>query len=237
MKYVGISLKTYLSNAQTMSWLQQVATEISVPEGLELTVFPDLLLTAKAREVLPEHITVGLQGIDPFPRGPYTGGISAETAAELGVVYVEIAHAERREKFSESDQDFKLQYQRALHAGLTPWVCVGEDREMGLDEAVDQCKEQLLRIDVQSNVVIAYEPVWAIGAETPAPADYVAEVVRALRIWADGHSLVSAFLYGGSAGRGTYTELAGVVDGLFLGRRGHDVSTLQAVLDEVGMSV
>jgi len=82
-------------------------------------------------------------------------------------------------------------------------------------------------------IVVAYEPVWAIGASAPAPAEYVADVCEHLRVRLESYDGRSRLLYGGSAGPGTYQSLGPVVDGLFLGRFAHDTRALAQVVTEV----
>jgi triosephosphate isomerase len=86
-------------------------------------------------------------------------------------------------------------------------------------------------------VVVAYEPLWAIGADRPAPVPYVLAVSEALRAYLRTHRGGARLIYGGSAGPGLFTDLSGSVDGLFLGRFAHDPSNVAAVLDDIRRSV
>jgi triosephosphate isomerase len=87
-----------------------------------------------------------------------------------------------------------------------------------------------------AELIIAYEPVWAIGAEEPADADHVVGVTKAIRQMAEGRDGLTRILYGGSAGPGTYKMIADSVDGLFLGRFAHDLRNLKQVITEIGGS-
>ena len=120
---------------------------------------------------------------------------------------------------------------------MTPVLCIGEDARMsGADAAsanLDQLAADLEGVPA-GPVVVAYEPVWAIGATEPAPDDHIATVTRALRgaIDADAGRAGSVVIYGGSAGPGLLARLDGAADGLFLGRFAHDPDNLLAVIDE-----
>lgn len=97
----------------------------------------------------------------------------------------------------------------------------------------NQITSVLRALDDDAEIIFAYEPVWAIGAQAPAPPAYVVEVARELRgIWAR-RTARTRLIYGGSAGPGLVESLADAVDGLFLGRFAHDIDNLRAVLAEV----
>ena len=137
----------------------------------------------------------------------------------------------------ETDEVVAAKTRAALRNGLTPVLCIGEsDRQDGADAArvtIAQLGSALADAPA-GPVIVAYEPVWAIGAPEPAPVAHIQAVCTALRGALDflpGRS-GSAVIYGGSAGPGLLTALGASVDGLFLGRFAHDPATLAAVLDE-----
>ena len=116
-----------------------------------------------------------------------------------------------------------------------PLYCVGENKRGAPPEAAQACLAQLetlLDVAAGKEIVVAYEPVWGIGASAPAPAEYVADVCEHLRVRLESYAGRSRLLYGGSAGPGTYQSL-GPVDGLFLGRFAHDTRALAQVVTEV----
>jgi triosephosphate isomerase len=92
----------------------------------------------------------------------------------------------------------------------------------------------LAAVPDEQEVILAYEPVWAIGAAQPADPDHVVNVTNELRRMAAGRKGVTRIVYGGSAGPGTFAKIAEGVDGLFLGRFAHDINNLQKVIQEVG---
>ena len=168
--------------------------------------------------------------------GPWTGEVAPSMLAELGVRLVEIGHAERRRHFGEDDAMVTLKTQAADDAGLTPLLCVGETERGEPAAAADYVYRQVeSAVDGEWNraarLVVAYEPVWAIGAAEPAAAAYVSDVVRRLR----GQLATAGCRAAGHLRRfgqaRTAAPLEGV-SGLFMGRFAHDPANFGRVLDE-----
>ena len=129
---------------------------------------PAIDIPAAAEALKGSNIALGAQNVHFAPKGAYTGEISADMLKEYGVEYVIIGHSERRQYFGETDETVNKRTLAALAAGLIPIVCIGEtleERESGKTEAVldRQIEEGMKGIDDISKIVIAYEPVWAIG--------------------------------------------------------------------------
>ncbi len=161
-------------------------------------------------------IALGAQDVSQHESGAYTGDVSAAMLKELGARYVIVGHSERRQYQGETDAQVAVKAQRALAAGLTPIVCVGEtlrERELGETESV--VSRQLSAV-IQLNgerlvdLVVAYEPVWAIGTgrtATPEQAQTVHAALRALLAAADLQAAGVRILYGGSMNAGNAAEL------------------------------
>lgn len=161
-------------------------------------------------------IALGAQDVSQHESGAYTGDVSAAMLKELGARYVIVGHSERRQYQGETDTQVAVKAQRALAAGLTPIVCVGEtlrEREQGETESV--VSRQLSAV-IQLNgerladLVVAYEPVWAIGTgrtATPEQAQTVHAALRALLAAADLQAAGVRILYGGSMNAGNAAEL------------------------------
>ncbi|AVS76297.1 triose-phosphate isomerase [Paracidovorax cattleyae] len=152
-------------------------------------------------------IALAAQDVSQHEAGAYTGEVSAAMLKEFGVRYVLVGHSERRQYHGETDEQVAEKAQRALAAGITPVVCVGEtlaEREAGQTEAV--VKRQLAAVihlngHCISEIVVAYEPVWAIGTgrtATPGQAQQVHAVLRAQLAAASEHADRIRLLYGGS---------------------------------------
>ncbi|WP_258527909.1 triose-phosphate isomerase [Streptomyces sp. NBRC 110611] len=239
---VGVSLKLYFGLARTRSWLAEVAAldEVltALPRPVDLFVLPSFPALADAAGLLgPTRIAFGAQNVHWAEAGAWTGEVSAGMLAEAGARYVEVGHAERRRHFGETDETVAAKTRAATRAGLIPVICAGErrggDPVAAVEETLAQVRAALAGATPGSEVVLAYEPVWAIGGREPAPAAHVRTVTAALRDALRDHDVPGRVIYGGTAGPGTYTKLAGAVDGLFLGRLAHDTEGLRAVLEEV----
>lgn len=235
--YIGVSTKMYLGYQQSLRWLSEVRAVVDARPALgrEVRVFviPSFPGLAAAGEILAgSPVLLGAQNC-AWGDGPLTGEVSPGMLAELGVSLVEIGHAERRALFGEDDGVVARKVRAAVDAGLTPLLCIGEQARTGPEEAAAVCLAQV-RAAVAGDealvrrLVLAYEPVWAIGADRPAAPDYVNEVAALIR---EGLGAACPVIYGGSAGPGLLPQLP-AVDGLFLGRFAHDAGNLGRVLDE-----
>ena len=134
------------------------------------------------------NIKVGAENCHFEKSGAYTGEISADMLAEMGVEYVILGHSERRQYFAETDETVNKRIKAALSAGLKPIVCVGEllwERECNITEEVIARQIKLDFYDISADdlkkCIIAYEPVWAIGTGKTATADQAQEVCRFIR--------------------------------------------------------
>ncbi len=241
---VAVSLKAYLSAKQTRHWVGEVADLVErrrLPEWMEVAVLPSFpLLEYTAAALAHTLVRWGAQDVAASADGAQTGEVTGELLAELGCRYVEVGHAERRRLFGEERQTLADKTCRVVEAGLVPIYCTGEQARGGTDESIRACVADLdvaltaaMDAAEDPHLVIAYEPVWAIGAEQPAPPEHVAAVCAALRDAARARVPATRVIYGGSAGPGTWTALDGSTDGLFLGRFAHDPTALATVLDEV----
>ncbi|MDE5737484.1 MAG: triose-phosphate isomerase [Oscillospiraceae bacterium] len=165
------------------------------------------------------NIKIGAENVHFEKSGAYTGEISADMLTELGVAYVVIGHSERRQYFGETDETVNKRTVAALSAGLKPIVCVGElkwERECNITEEViaRQIKLDLWGISKEDvkNVVIAYEPVWAIGTgltATPEQAEEVCAFIRAelAKLYDAETAEAVTIQYGGSMNAGNAAEL------------------------------
>lgn len=163
--------------------------------------------TLKTQHTELSEIEVGAQDVSAWLSGAYTGEVSAAMLKELGCRYAIVGHSERRQHHGETDLVVADKAKAALAAGVTPIVCVGEtlaEREAGQTEEV--VKRQLAAVihtngHCISEIVVAYEPVWAIGTgktATPQEAQAVHAVLRAQLAAATDHAAVVKILYGGS---------------------------------------
>lgn len=240
---VGVSLKMYFTHLRARAWFDAVAARVrehsAVRDGhVELFVTPTYLQMLPAIEAFRgTPVRVGGQDVAAEESGAFTGEVSAAELAEVGASIAEVGHAERRRLYGEDDEVVAAKTRASLRNGLTPLLCIGEDEQLGPDAAASVAVAQLRSALVGADpgaVIVAYEPVWAIGMPQPAGHDHIRIVAAALRavLESDPARDGSAVIYGGAAGPGLLTDLGDGVDGLFLGRFAHDPHALLTVLDE-----
>ncbi len=244
---LGVSLKLYMSVEQTTRWAREVADSTrSVPAvrdgAVQLFVLPSLPAVPATAEILRgTPIRWGAQDLDAVDRGARTGAISGSDLAEIGCTLVEVGHAERRQLYGETDELVAAKLQAALRNRLVPVLCIGEELQGPTEDAVAACTRQLevslALTDAAActgEIIIAYEPVWAIGRPDPAPAAHVSVVTATLREWLTARAprATVRVIYGGSAQPGVLRALGSSVDGLFLGRFAHDPASLLNMIEE-----
>ena len=147
---------------------------------------PAILIPEMVKAAEGSNIKIGAENVHWAPSGAYTGEISTDMLKEYGVEYVIIGHSERRQYFGETDESVNRRTLAALKAGITPIVCVGEmlsERENGSTEKVlyKQLSQGLKGIEDIKKVVIAYEPVWAIGTGKTATDEQAQETIAFIR--------------------------------------------------------
>ncbi|KAI0842415.1 mitochondrial triosephosphate isomerase [Hypoxylon sp. FL0890] len=248
-RIVGVSTKMYFSAARTEQYVDDLLRILSfrlplsisslprppadLLDQLDVFIIPDhITLTSVVSQVKRTKILIGAQDAFYEDSGPYTGEVSPNVLAEVGCRIVELGHAERRRIFGETDSDIARKAAAAARNGMIPLVCIGErskaEGATAIASAVDECRQQvepvLSSLPDDAEVVLAYEPVWAIGAAQPAGAEHVVAVTQAIRSLkcVQRRKGVTRILYGGSAGPGLFEQLKDGVDGLFLGRFAHN---------------
>ncbi|MCI4659973.1 triose-phosphate isomerase family protein [Cryobacterium zhongshanensis] len=240
-QYIGVSTKAYFGYERTLGWLNDVRDIVLARPGLAgagvipFVIPSDPTLPEAIRILAGTGVVVGAQDV-AWGDGALTGEVPATMLAELGLGLVELGHAERRALFGEDDAAIARKHLAAAAAGLTSLLCVGERDRVDPETAAGLCFAQVAAVlppDQSARVLLAYEPVWAIGAPQPADPGHVNATVDALRRRVDSAwpGIELGIVYGGSAGPGLLADLD-AVDGLFLGRFAHDARSLGTVLDE-----
>ncbi len=147
---------------------------------------PAILIPEMTKAAAGSNIKIGAENVHWAANGAFTGEISADMLKEYGVEYAIIGHSERRQYFGETDETVNKRTLAALNAGITPIVCVGElleERENGTTEKVllKQLTDGLKGVEDITKVVIAYEPVWAIGTGKTATDEQAQETIAFIR--------------------------------------------------------
>jgi triosephosphate isomerase len=201
----------YKTPEQTIAFFQQFLPMVAGHDRDEIAVFPPFVdLHVAVEAARGSNVAIGAQNVHWANEGAFTGEISAPMLQALNVNHVIIGHSERREYFNETDDTVNRKLETALEHGLTPIVCVGEvleEREAGVTEDVlrRQCTRAFSGISAHkaAKLIVAYEPVWAIGTgktATPQIASDAHAVIRheAAKAFGDEFAQKMRILYGGS---------------------------------------
>ena len=206
---------------------------------------PAVMIPAAVKAFRETRIAVGAQDVSAHESGAFTGEMSAAQLKDAGVKYVIIGHSERRAYHGETDADVNAKLKAALAGGLVPIVCVGETleqrkMEISLDVIRTQIKSALYEIPAEKvrKIIVAYEPVWAIGTGVTATPEQAAEVCNEIRgtIRAMYDARVSRAVtiqYGGSMNPENAAELLAQpdIDGGLIGGASHDADKFFAVIN------
>ena len=234
--------KMYKTEQQAEDLIQALLPLVSSLDGVDLGIcvpFTDLrAMTDSARG---SRVEVYAQNMHHQPEGPFTGEISPPMLVELGVYGVVLGHSERRELFGETDRALALKVPAALDAGLAPILCVGEteqERDEGATERKlrHQIREGLGGVPTErlTEVVIAYEPIWAIGTgrvASPEQAQEACAFIRALIADRGADAGAVRILYGGSVKPDNADELLALedVDGALVGGASLEARSFAAI--------
>ncbi len=216
--------KMYKTQAEALNFFQQFFPLVHADaRSRSRIVFgcPFTALAALQAPMTKQGLSLAAQNIHWADQGAFTGEISGSMLTELGVQYVIIGHSERRQYFGETDQTVNLRLQAAQRHGLTPILCVGEtksERDHGITEAriTDQLSQDLVGID-QGRLVIAYEPIWAIGTGETCAASEANRVVGLIRSQLNHQDV--PIQYGGSVKPDNIDEIMAQseIDGVLVG--------------------
>ena len=220
--------KMYKGQAETAEFCIELKRSLADLEAVEVAVCPPFASLAVAVQILAgTEIAVAAQNVHWEEEGAFTGEVSAPMLRGLGVYGAIVGHSERRQLFGETDEAVAKRARAALNAGLSVIACVGEteeERESGETENV--LRRQVSVLEAEENLVVAYEPIWAIGTGKTATPE----------IAQDAHALIKSMLdvpvlYGGSVKPENAEELLGLpaVDGALVGGASLDVDSFAAI--------
>ncbi len=230
--FIAGNWKMNLDRASAVKLAEGLAKEAEGVDGVDIAVCPpSVYIDAVGKAIAGSNVALGAQDMYHEPKGAFTGEISAAMLLDLGCKYVILGHSERRHVMGETDADINKKVHAALEAGLLPIVCVGElleEREAGKtgDVIRGQFKGSLagLSAEQMAQIVIAYEPVWAIGTGKVASREQAEEVHLDLRkIMEDCYNKETAEVvriqYGGSVKPDNAAELLSQpnIDGALVG--------------------
>ena len=231
-KVIAGNWKMNMTPSEAKTLIEGIYEQVKGKKGCDIVLcVPYVDIPTAARAVKGTILKLGAQNVHYEEKGAYTGEISAKMLKECGVKYVIIGHSERRQYFGETDETVNKRAKAALNAGLTAIICVGEqlwERECGITEEVVARQTKLALYDIPEeqlgNVIIAYEPVWAIGTgktATNEQADEVCGIIRSVVAAKYGKQAGNQLIvqYGGSMNAGNAAGLLAMenIDGGLIG--------------------
>jgi len=243
--FIAANWKMQKTIADAEAYIQALLPKVGAVGDVEVVVCPAYLsLQAMVDSARGSSVQVYAQNMHEADEGAYTGEMSAPMLTEIDVQGVILGHSERRQYYNETDRALQQKVPRALDAGMTPLLCVGEteeERERGDTERKlrHQVQEGLEKVakDRLSDVVIAYEPIWAIGTGLTATADQAQEAIAFVRALVEDRDKAAGqavrILYGGSLKPANAAELLALpdVDGALVGGASLDPNSFAAIVE------
>ena len=224
--------KMNMTPSQTKAFITELAPMVAGKNKCDIVLCVPFVDIATAVETAKgTNIKIGAENVHFKPNGAYTGEVSADMLKEIGTEYVIIGHSERRQYFAETDETVNLRTKAALAAGLKVILCVGElleARQNGITEEIVSMQTKLdfagIPEEDLKNIIIAYEPVWAIGTgltATPEQADEACGIIRGViaKLYSEKAAEEMTIQYGGSVNDVNAKELLAKknIDGSLIG--------------------
>lgn len=233
--------KMHLTNDEAISLCQALGGIEDIP-GVEVVIAPGFLQLEPVWHNTDRRIQIAGQNMHHAEEGAFTGEVSPAQLAELAT-WVILGHSERRRLFCEDEVSLQAKLGAAKEAGLTPILCVGEswtEREEGRAQAVLNRQLGILDADAPEDLVIAYEPVWAIGSGRAATAEEAGAAAAFIRerlagAFGGGRAEATRVLYGGSVNAENAGEFAAQegVDGALIGGASLDAASFMAITQAI----
>ncbi|HWF56687.1 MAG TPA: triose-phosphate isomerase [Solirubrobacteraceae bacterium] len=240
--------KMHKTVAEAEQFIQALLPRVSDADGVDVAICPAFLaLAPMVDSTRGSRVQVYAQNMHQLDSGAYTGEVSAPMLAEVGVHGVVLGHSERRQHFGETDKALAMKVPAALAAGLLPVLCVGEteeERERGDTERKlrHQVQEDLAKVPTEQlgDIVIAYEPIWAIGTGVVATAEQAQDACGFVRALVADRSREQSdrtrVLYGGSVKPDNAAELLALpdIDGALVGGASLDAQSFATIVAAAG---
>ena len=247
--FIAGNWKMYKTVAESVVFVKELRTAVKDVDRVEIVLAPAFTaLHAVAEAARNTNVGVAAQDLYWEREGAFTGEVSAEMVKEAGAQYAIVGHSERRRLFGETDATVNRKAMAALGAGLTPIVCIGEtlderERDETLAVLDRQIKDGLDQMSAEqvADIVVAYEPVWAIGTGRTATASQAGEahahIRKRLRQWFGADAAEKChIIYGGSVKPDNIRELIAEedVDGALIGGASLDVRSFADIVTRTG---
>ena len=238
--------KMNFTPAEATAFINEIKPMVAGKDNCDIIFCAPYVTIAAAQEAAKgSNIKIGAENVHFAPKGAYTGEVSAEMLTACGVEYVIIGHSERRQYFGETDETVNLRTKAALAAGMKVILCLGEVKEQRLSGITDEVVAMQTKLDLQGvsaeelkNVIIAYEPVWAIGTGLTATPEQAEETCGSIRkvlaaMYGTDVAETVTIQYGGSMNEKNAAELLAKpnVDGGLIGGASLVAEKFTAIVD------
>ena len=238
--------KMNFTPSEATAFINEIKPMVEGKNNCDIIFCAPFVTIASAMEAAKgSNIKIGAQNVHFEEKGAFTGEVSAKMLKEIGVEYVIIGHSERRQYFGETDHTVNLRTKAALAAGLKVLLCLGEVKEERVNGITDEIVSMQTKLDFKditeeqlANVIIAYEPVWAIGTgltATPEQADETCGVIRntIAKIYSKEAAEKIIIQYGGSMNAANAAELLSKenVDGGLIGGASLKAKDFSVIVD------
>jgi triosephosphate isomerase (TIM) len=243
--YIAANWKMHKTIAEAEAYIQALLPQVGAIDDVEIVVCPPYTaLQAMVDSARGSSVQVYAQNMHESDSGAFTGEVSAPMLTEIGVQGVILGHSERRQYYNETDRALEQKVPKALDSGLVPILCVGEteeerergDTERKLRHQVQEALEKVAK-DRLADVVIAYEPIWAIGTGLMATPDQAEEAIAFVRALVEDRDKAAGqavrILYGGSLKPDNAAELLALpdVDGALVGGASLDAASFAQIVE------
>lgn len=228
-KLIVGNFKNYMTSTDVANYLKQ----IDLINGENIILCPSNIYIPY---FLKKNFKVGIQNV--CNNGTYTGEISAKQAKSIGIFSAIVGHSERRINFNETNQIINSKIKECLKEKINVILCIGETiEEKNNNETIDVLKKQIKECldDIEiKNVVIAYEPIWAIGTGIIPTVDEIQFITNEIKkIVGENHNTDVKVLYGGSVNSNNISDIIKVVDGVLIGKASTDVVEFLKIIEVV----
>ena len=238
--------KMNFTPAEAEAFIAEVTPLVAGKDNCDIVFCaPYVTIAAAMKAAEGTNINIGAENVHFAPKGAYTGEVSADMLKAIGVQYVIIGHSERRQYFAETDETVNLRTKAALEAGMKVILCLGEVKEQRLSGITNEVVGMQTKLDLAGisaeqlkNVIIAYEPVWAIGTGLTATPEQAEETCGAIRgvlaeLYGDDVAETVTIQYGGSMNDANAKELLSKpnVDGGLIGGASLVATKFAAIVD------
>lgn len=236
MNIIAGNFKSNLDRTSTINYLQTLDKNLesqanscfskNIANDAKVFIFPAISSLVNNNYT---NIEIGAQNCNPSINGAFTGEISLSHLNEFNIKTILIGHSERRNIFGESDEVCAKKFEFFKSHNFDIFYCIGEDIEtLKNGNTIEFLKKQILNIDVKyENLIIAYEPIWAIGSGLNASLEQISKIMDYLKTFCD-----APIIYGGSVNANNSSDILDVCDGILVGSASLDVDNFYKIIKE-----